>query len=326
MNEPRTVLEVPKEEHLDAELAGLLVEGENIRLLDALGVDALHPLDRRERGDPVPVAGGALELESLGGLLHLGPHPVLHGVRLAGEERPGRIRHGGIILLGDLARAGAGAALDLIEQAGPGAVLVITVGAGAQQEGALQGVDRPVDRPDAGERPVIIALPAPCAAMLDDLRGGPVGGDQDVGERLVVPHQHVEAGLQLLDQVGFEQQRFGLGRGGDELHRRRLRDHPGDAVRMGLPAGVGADPGLQVLGLADVEDVAAMVEHPVHAGRGRQGRPEAADYLGSGFDGARLEVEVDFGRRILRQRGLRLVGGLLPLGVAAVVERVGGQV
>ena len=260
------VLEIPEEEHLDAELAGLLVEGEHVGLLDALGVDALHALDRRERRDPVAEAGGTLELHRFGRRLHLGAHPVLHGVRLAGQEGAGRIRHGGVILRGDLARAGTGAALDLEEQAGPGAVLVVAVGAGAQQEGALQGVHRPVHRPDAREGAVIVALPPPRPPVLDDLRGGTVLRDQDVGEGLVVPHQHVEAGLELLDQVGFEEQRLGFGRGGDEFHRRRLRDHPGDAVRMRLTPRVGAHPGLQVLGLADVEDVAAVIEHPVDAG------------------------------------------------------------
>ena len=41
------VLPVAEEEHLDAELARLLVEGEDVRILDGLRVDALHALDRR---------------------------------------------------------------------------------------------------------------------------------------------------------------------------------------------------------------------------------------------------------------------------------------
>ena len=78
------VLPVAEEEHLDAELAGLLVEGEHVRLLDRLRVDALHALDRRERREPVAVARRALEFER--------PRPpacissrdaLLHGVRLA---------------------------------------------------------------------------------------------------------------------------------------------------------------------------------------------------------------------------------------------------
>jgi hypothetical protein len=46
-----------------------------------------------------------------------------------------------------------------------------------------------------------------------------VTGDQDIGERLVVAQKHIEARPQPLDQVGFEQQRFGLGCRRDELER-----------------------------------------------------------------------------------------------------------
>ncbi len=62
------VLPVAEEEHLDAELPGLLVDGEDIRLLDRLRVDALHALDRRQGREPVAAAGRALEFERIGGL------------------------------------------------------------------------------------------------------------------------------------------------------------------------------------------------------------------------------------------------------------------
>ena len=39
-------------------------------------------------------------------------------------------------------------------------------------------------------------------------------GHQNVGKAFVVAEQHVVAGGQALDQVGFEQQRFGFGMGG----------------------------------------------------------------------------------------------------------------
>jgi hypothetical protein len=214
------VLPVAEEEHLDAELPGLLVEGEHVRLLDGLGVHALRALDGGERGEPVPVAGGALELELLRGRLHLAHQPVLDRVRLAREER---LRLGGqrrVLVEGDLPGAGAGAALDLVEQAGPSAVLVIAVGAGAQQEGALERVHRAVHRPDAREGAVIIPPAVPRAPVLHELGCLRVRGEQDVGERLVVPQQHVVAGLQLLDEVGLQQQRLALRGGRDELHRR----------------------------------------------------------------------------------------------------------
>ena len=93
--------------------------------------------------------------------------------------------------------------------------------------------------------------------MLQDLRRPVVAGDQDIGKRLVVAQQHVEARPQLLDQIGFEQQRLGLGGGGDDLDRDRRGDHA--RIRASTwPArpGIGGQPLLDVLGLADIEHVA----------------------------------------------------------------------
>ncbi len=71
------VLLVAEEENLDAELPGLLVDGEDIRLLDALRVDVLPGLHGRERRQPVAVACRLLEFELLGRLLHPGREQLL---------------------------------------------------------------------------------------------------------------------------------------------------------------------------------------------------------------------------------------------------------
>ncbi len=129
--------------------------------------------------------------------------------------------------------------------------------------------------------------------------------DEDVGEGLVVAQQHVVARLELLDQVRLEQQRLGLGARGHELHRRRIDDHAGDAVRMRVAAGVGAHARFQVLGLADVEHLASGVDHAVDARRVRQRFPEAPDHRHAGGEihrrieierGERAERVLDFGR------------------------------
>ena len=83
-----------------------------------------------------------------------------------------------------------------------------------------------------------------------------VARDEDVGERLVVAHQHVEARAEALDEVGFEQQRLGLGADRDELHRRGRRDHARDAVGVAAEARVVRHARLEVARLADVDDVA----------------------------------------------------------------------
>jgi hypothetical protein len=48
--------------------------------------------------------------------------------------------------------------------------------------------------------------------MLAHLGRAVVAADHEFGEGLVVAQQHVEARLQLLDEVGFQQQGVGLGR------------------------------------------------------------------------------------------------------------------
>ena len=97
-----------------------------------------------------------------------------------------------------------------------------------------------------------------------------IGRDQDIGERFVVAQQHIEARPQTLDQIGFEQQRFGLGAGNDEFERAGRRDHALDA---GIEAGrtrIGANAVFDVLRLADIEHVAARIDHAVDAGLGRR--------------------------------------------------------
>src|SRR5690606_10656693 len=122
----------------------------------------------------------------------------------------------GIALRGDVADAGSRAALDLVEQAGPRPVREEAVRAGAEQERLLQLVQRAVDRAGGGEGAEIAPLLAPGSAMLAEQRPGAVL-DQDMRKALVVAQQHVEAGLQLLDEIRLEQQRLGLRRRGDEL-------------------------------------------------------------------------------------------------------------
>ena len=100
------------------------MQGKDIGLLDGAGIDALMALDLRQRRQPVAVTCGAFEIEISGGSLHglckLGPDPV----RPAGQEVPCFLHQTGIIRRADLARAGRRAALDLMQETGPGAILV----------------------------------------------------------------------------------------------------------------------------------------------------------------------------------------------------------
>ena len=82
----------------------------------------------------------------------------------------------------DAVHARRAAALDLEQQAGPGAAVEHRIRTGAQQEGALQGVEGAVDGAGAGEGAEIDALGGLGAAMLQQLRKGMVLAQQDVGE------------------------------------------------------------------------------------------------------------------------------------------------
>ena len=198
--------------------------------------------------------------------------------RLLPDKNARASRHqSGIVGFADFPGAGRGAALDLVEQAGAGAIGVKAVRAGAQKKGALQGVQGAIDGPDARERTEIISLPVARAAMLGDLRRGMIAGEQNIGKRFVVAHQDVEARLHLLDEIRLEKKRLGLGPGRDEDHRRGQRDHPRDASGMAGRPRIARDPLADAFCLADIENFAVGGDHAVDAGPSRSMAPEAAD-------------------------------------------------
>ena len=224
-----------------------------------------------KRGEAIAIERCGFEFELSGGLFHLAGELLLHVVAAAGQEVAGLPHQFGVAGEIDLARTRPRAAADLIEQTGPGAALEEAVGAGADQERALQRRDGAIDGAGIGERSEIAPGPRLRAAMLENLRRPMVARDQDIGKRLVVAQLHVEARPQLLDQVGLEQQRFGFRVGRDDLDINGGRDHAQDARRQrGVDAGVGRQPLADVLGLADIEHIVAGIEHAVDAGRGRR--------------------------------------------------------
>jgi hypothetical protein len=147
------VLAAAEEEHLDAGLAAGLVGRDHVGLVDAGDVDVLVRLDLGQRPDAVAVERGTLEVERLARRLHALDQRGLHRPAAPRQERLGVGDLGRIDLGRDLADAGRGAALDLVLQAGPGALGEHGVGAVAQQEGALQGDDRAVHRPADAKGP-----------------------------------------------------------------------------------------------------------------------------------------------------------------------------
>ncbi len=212
--------------------------------------------------------------------------PTLHLVALATQKSKRLVHQRAVIPDRNFAGARCTATFDLKQETGPHPALVISVGAGAQQKGALQRVDGAGDRAGRGERPEIIAIAAPRPAMLEDLRHRMVAGYQDEGEGLVVPEHHIEPGLEPLDQIGLEQKRLDLGRGGDELHACGVGDHAHDAVVVRARPRVALHPLLEMPRLADIEYLAVRIDHAVNARSRRRRLGVAADHRRAGLDAA----------------------------------------
>ena len=223
-----------------------------------------------QRPQPVAIHGGGLVVHLRGRRLHpRGQAPVQVGIP-PGQEIARLVHQGGIGGRVDAADAGGGAALDLVLQAGAGPGGEIAIAAAAQGKDTGQGRQRAVHRAGGRKGAEIIALHGLGTAILGDPRKVMVVADQDVGEGLVVPQDDIVVRLQALDQVRLEQQRLGLGMGGDDLERPGRLDHPHDAGGQPRRLGVGADPVAQDPSLADIEHLGVDAQHPVDAGALRQ--------------------------------------------------------
>ena len=255
------------------------MQGEDVRLLQALGIDHLLGGDGGQRPDPVPQPGRSLELQVIGRRLHVRGQAVQHLAAAAPQELVRLLHQLAIGLQADQADARRAAPADLVQHAGPGPALVDTVGAGAQQKRLLQGVQRPVHRPGRGKGAEILPLDAVRAPVLADLRRVMVPADQDLRKALVVPQQHVEARLEGLDQVDLEEQRLGLGPRGDEHHGPGQMHHVGDALGVEAALGVLDHPFLQGPGLAHIEHGPVLPQHAVDAGGVRQAAGLVGDQL-----------------------------------------------
>ena len=271
------ILAGAQEEHFYADLPALAMGGEDVGFVDRGQGDRLVRLDVGQRADAVAQHRGALELEVGRGLVHALRQRLLDLAVAAAQKAAHLVDDGVVLGLVDAADAGRRAALDLVLQAGPGARREHAVRAGAQREGALQGVERAVDRGGRGEGAEILVGRVAHAAVLGELRPFGVAADDDVGKRLVVAQQHVEARPEALDQVVLEQQRLGLAAGDRELHGPRRRHHADQARGEPRRLGVGGDPAPERARLADIEDLAVGGDHAIDAGLARQGVHELAD-------------------------------------------------
>ena len=168
------------------------------------------------------------------------------------QEFAGVLDVDAVVLARDRRHARRAAAADLVQQAGPRAVRVDAVLAGAQHEHLLQDLHRLLHRPGARERPEVLALLVERTAVVGHARHV-LAGDLQVGIRFIVAEQDVEARLERLDQVVFEDQRFGLAVRDRGLEPRDALDHHGDARAGQVLLEVARHALLQVARLADVQ-------------------------------------------------------------------------
>ena len=263
------------EEELHASLHVIRHQRDDI-LLGQLGRDDLLSLDHvLDRLHLIAQAGGLLEVQRLGRLLHLPLELLEDGVALPLQELRHVVHRAPVGGAGDERGARSAAQPDVIIQADLLLVpLLYLSAAGAQLEHLLDDPQRLPHRPGVGvgaEVPVAVLLDL---ADHDRARERLVHGQADVRILLVIPQADIVVGPVLLDQVRLENQRLDLTVRDERLDVVDPRQHELDARRVTAAfLEVGADPVLEIDRFADVEHLPGLVTIEVHAGAvGEQGQ------------------------------------------------------
>ena len=228
--------------------------------------------------DPVPHLGGPFELEVLRVVFHTDFEQFDVLLRAAAlhfpfEEFDGFIDRRVVVLEGDLPAAGRAALADVIPQAGP------HVRAGARErpvavrefEDLQCGIHRLADDEPGEVRSDVLRV---LFLLLFDILDAPplFVRDLHVPVALVVLQKDVVLRHVLLDEAALEDERLELAAAEDVVEVPDVFHHAADLRRVVvLRAEVLADPVLQDLRLADVDDFALPVLHDVDAGD--QGQP-----------------------------------------------------
>jgi len=157
----------PPTTHADQVHTGTARVDERGNHVDVTGAafHALLVLDTAQQGDLVAQFGSLFEIQGAGGLLH-GSRELI-GERIAAPfQEHHRVPHIlGVLRRFHQAHTGRLAALDLVLQARPCAVLVEAVFALAHKKGFLQQAQAFTNRPGAGVRPEVLALLLFCPAV-----------------------------------------------------------------------------------------------------------------------------------------------------------------
>ena len=252
--------------HFDRQYVDILVHRRQ-----AAGVHRLLVLHAGQCGDAVAQRGRLFVLQRLGVPHHLDLQVANDLLRFT-QQKALDVAHVAPIVGGaDLAYAGARAAVDLVQQAGPRAVAENRVLAGAQLEQLLHQLDRLLDRPGVGIGPKVAVLAVDGTTKVGHPRIGVVD-DLQVRVALVVAEQDVVARRQRLDEVVLQQQGLGLAAHHRGLEPGDARHHLANARAVMVALQVAGHAPLEAARLADIEHLILGVDPAVHARQRRQAR------------------------------------------------------
>ena len=162
--EVRPVAEMTAAAHhreIHAGAAALHLHRENVgvfRRHSGVVLDRLLMQHARQGAELIANVGGLLEVQRLGVRHHFRLQRVHHLLLLAEQKPLGVADVARIVFARDVVDARSGAALDLVQQTRPRAVVEHRVFAGAQLEDFLQQLDRFLDCPRARERTEVAVL------------------------------------------------------------------------------------------------------------------------------------------------------------------------
>ncbi len=227
------------EEGLDADLTALGMRGNDVGIFDGGGVDALLARNVGDGLEPIAKDGCLLEIQALRGLIHFRLQLRLDLVRRAAEKAADLVDDSRVVVTADSTHARRRAALDLVLQARPRAVGEDRIATTAQRKCPKQRVQGLVHGTSRRKRSEVVGAVALAATMLTDHREGVAPAQIEVGKALVVAQDDIERRAVALDEVGLEQQRLDLARGGDELHSGGKHHHALQTHRKRLRLGVG---------------------------------------------------------------------------------------
>ena len=232
----------------------------------------------------VPKHRGPLELQCVGGLMHLLLQVRQHRLRLPFHEQDHLVDYLVVILLVYLTRAGGGAPVDEEFQAGALVFARDDLGAGAIGKELLEQRQRLANAVGRGEGAeincAVVFHPAGDVYLGKLLR--PVYLDVRVG--LVVLEAGVELRPVLLDEGVLQDEGLSRRVGDDVIVVGYAGQHPANLrLVVGRGCEVGAKPGPQVRRLAHVQHLPLVVLHLVDAGAdGRDTKPVSQGRDGHG--------------------------------------------